>query len=142
VPRGSLRPYCRFSTPVITSIILKVLKTAIFMIRYHISQNNYTVRSAVIYEQSRGAFLSIARHSNTDRNILSIAVIFLPQVEDETGGPCSTYGEEEERVQIIGGKAKGKRPLGRPRRRWVNNIRMDLGEVGLGCCGLDWSGSG
>jgi hypothetical protein len=30
------------------------------------------------------------------------------------------------------GKAEGKRPLGRPRRMWVDNIRMDLGEVGWG----------
>jgi hypothetical protein len=30
------------------------------------------------------------------------------------------------------GKPEGKRPLGRPRRRWVDNIRMDLGEVGWG----------
>jgi hypothetical protein len=29
------------------------------------------------------------------------------------------------------GKPEGKRPLGRPRRRWMDNIRMDLGEVGL-----------
>jgi hypothetical protein len=36
------------------------------------------------------------------------------------------------------GKPKGKGPLGRPRRRWVNNIRMDLGEVGLGR--VDWTG--
>jgi hypothetical protein len=33
-------------------------------------------------------------------------------------------------------KAKGKRLLGRPRRRWVDNIRMDIGEVGWG--DLDW----
>jgi hypothetical protein len=32
----------------------------------------------------------------------------------------------------------GKRPLGRPRRRWVDNIRMDLGEVGWG--DVDWIG--
>jgi hypothetical protein len=32
----------------------------------------------------------------------------------------------------------GKRPLGRPRRRWVDNIRMDLGKVGLG--DVDWIG--
>jgi hypothetical protein len=36
------------------------------------------------------------------------------------------------------GKPEGKRPLGRPRRRWVDNIRMDLGEVGWG--GVDWIG--
>jgi hypothetical protein len=41
-------------------------------------------------------------------------------------------------VYIIGGKARGKRPLGRPRHRWVYNIRMDLGEVGWGV--MDWIG--
>ena len=35
-------------------------------------------------------------------------------------------------------KPKGKRPLGRPRRRWVDNIRMDLQEVGCGY--VDWIG--
>jgi hypothetical protein len=34
------------------------------------------------------------------------------------------------------GKPEGKRPLGRPRRRWVDNIRMDLGEEGWG--DVDW----
>jgi hypothetical protein len=48
------------------------------------------------------------------------------------GGPCSTNGGEEERV----GKPEGKRPLGRPRRKWVDNIRMDLGEVGWS--DVDW----
>jgi hypothetical protein len=36
------------------------------------------------------------------------------------------------------GKPEGKRPLGRSRRRWVDNIRMDLGEVGRG--DVDWTG--
>ena len=36
------------------------------------------------------------------------------------------------------GIPKGKSPLGRPRRRWVDNIRMDLQEVGCGC--MDWIG--
>jgi hypothetical protein len=36
------------------------------------------------------------------------------------------------------GKPEGKRPLGRPRRRWVDNIRMDLGEVGWGDVDLFW----
>jgi hypothetical protein len=41
-------------------------------------------------------------------------------------------------VSIIGGKARGKEPLGRPRRRWVDIIRMDLGEVGL--ADMEWIG--
>jgi hypothetical protein len=54
------------------------------------------------------------------------------------GGPCSTYLEEEERYRLLVGKPEGKRPLGRPRRRWDDNIRMDLGEVG--CGNVDWIG--
>jgi hypothetical protein len=38
--------------------------------------------------------------------------------------------------KILVGKPEGKRPLGRPRRRWKDNIRMDLREIGWG--GMDW----
>jgi hypothetical protein len=48
------------------------------------------------------------------------------------GGSCNTNEAEEERLYVIGGKARRKEPLGRPRRRWVDNFRMDLGEVGWG----------
>jgi hypothetical protein len=40
--------------------------------------------------------------------------------------------------RLLVGKPKGKNPLGRPRCRWVDNIRMDLGEVGWG--DVDWLG--
>jgi hypothetical protein len=50
------------------------------------------------------------------------------------------YDKLRNTYRLLVGKPEGKRPLGRPRRRWVDNIRMDLGEVGWGCCGLDWSG--
>jgi hypothetical protein len=39
------------------------------------------------------------------------------------------------------GKTEGKRPLGRPRRRWEDGIIMDVGEIGWGC-GLNVTGSG
>jgi hypothetical protein len=39
-------------------------------------------------------------------------------------------GEQRNVYGLLVGKPEGKRPLGRPRRRWVDNIRMDLGEVG------------
>jgi len=39
-------------------------------------------------------------------------------------------------------RPEGKRPLGRHRRRWEDNIKMDLQEVGCGRHGLDWAGSG
>jgi hypothetical protein len=37
---------------------------------------------------------------------------------------------------IVVGNPEGKRPLGRPRRRWVNNVKIDLTEIGWG--GMDW----
>jgi hypothetical protein len=39
---------------------------------------------------------------------------------------------EEKCVKVIGRKPEGKRPLRRPRRRWIDNIKMDLSEMGLG----------
>jgi hypothetical protein len=48
------------------------------------------------------------------------------------GGECSTNGEKRNAYRLLMGKPKGKRPLGRPRRRWVDNIRLDLGEVEWG----------
>jgi hypothetical protein len=57
-------------------------------------------------------------------------------VEDEMGGACSTIGENRNAYRLLVGKPEGKRLLGRPRRRWVDNIRMDLGEVGWG--DVDW----
>ena len=54
------------------------------------------------------------------------------------GGACSTYGGEDRRIQGFGGgKPERKRQLGRPRRRWEVNIKMDLQEVG--CGGMDWT---
>ena len=48
-------------------------------------------------------------------------------------------GEERGAYRVLVGKPEGKRPLGRPRPRWVDNIRMDLQEVGCGY--VDWIGS-
>ena len=47
-------------------------------------------------------------------------------------------GEERGAYRVLVGKPERKRPLGRPRRRWVDNIRMDLQEVGCGY--VDWIG--
>jgi hypothetical protein len=45
-------------------------------------------------------------------------------------------GEGRDVHRVLVGKPEGKRPLGRPRRRWEDNIKMDLQEVGGGCG--DW----
>jgi hypothetical protein len=47
-------------------------------------------------------------------------------------------GEERGVYRVLLGKPEGRRPLGRPRHRWVGNIRMNLQEVGCGY--MDWIG--
>jgi len=52
------------------------------------------------------------------------------------GGAYSMYGVRRDVYRVLVGKPEGKRPLGRPRRRWEENIKTDLQEVG--CGGMDW----
>ena len=54
------------------------------------------------------------------------------------GWACGAYGGGEGMYWVLLGKPEGRRPLGIPRRRWVDNIRMDLQEVGCGY--MDWIG--
>jgi hypothetical protein len=54
------------------------------------------------------------------------------------GGACSTNGEKRDAYRLLMGKPEGKGLLGRPRRRLVDDIRMDLGEVGQG--DMNWTG--
>ena len=56
-------------------------------------------------------------------------------------GHVARMGEDRGVYRVLVGKPEGRRPLWRPRRRWVDNIRMDLQEVGYGyiCTGLGWS---
>jgi hypothetical protein len=51
-------------------------------------------------------------------------------------GYVALVGEERNVYKVLVGKPEGKRPLGRPRRRWEDGIRMDLNEIGL--WGVDW----
>jgi len=53
-------------------------------------------------------------------------------------GHVARMGEEKGVYRVLMGKPEGRRPLGRPRRRWVDNIRLDLQEVGCGY--IDWIG--
>jgi len=53
-------------------------------------------------------------------------------------GHVACMGEEMGVCRVLVGKPEGKKQLGRPRRRWVDNIRMDLQEVGCGY--MDWIG--
>jgi hypothetical protein len=57
---------------------------------------------------------------------------------DEVGRAFSTNGEKMNAYRLLVGKPEGKRPLGRPRCRWVDNIKMDLLELGWRV--VDWTG--
>ena len=52
------------------------------------------------------------------------------------GGDCSTYGERRGVHRVLVEKREGKKPLGRPRLRWEDNINIDFQEIG--CRGMDW----
>ena len=51
-------------------------------------------------------------------------------------GRVAPMGERRDVYRVVVGKPEGRRQLGRPRRRWEDNIKMDLQEVG--CGGMDW----
>ena len=65
-------------------------------------------------------------------------VVGICKHDNECMGPIiACMGEERGAYRVLVGKPEGKRPLGRPRRRWVDNIRMDLQDVGM-WTGLGW----
>jgi hypothetical protein len=53
-------------------------------------------------------------------------------------GHVARMGTKGNAYRLLVGKPEGKRRLGRPKKRWVGNIKMDLGEIGWG--GVDWIG--
>jgi hypothetical protein len=55
-------------------------------------------------------------------------------------GYVARIGEKRNAYRLLIGKPKGKKPLGRPRRRRIDNIKRNLLEIGLGV--VDWPGSG
>jgi hypothetical protein len=51
--------------------------------------------------------------------------------KNEVGGTCGTHGEGRGVYRVLVRRSGGKRPLGRPRRRWEDNIKLDLRETGI-----------
>jgi hypothetical protein len=52
------------------------------------------------------------------------------------GGTCGTHGEERGVYRVLVGRPEGKRPLGTPRRKWEDNIKLNLRETGID--GANW----
>jgi len=73
------------------------------------------------------------RLHNSSPNIVRV----IKSIRMRWAGHVARMGEERKVYRVLVGKPKGRRPMGRPRRRWVD-IRMDLQEVGCGY--MDWIG--
>jgi hypothetical protein len=54
----------------------------------------------------------------------------------ERGGACNTHVDKRNVYRNLLGRPEGKKPLGRPRRRWEDNIKIDVGDIGWD--GMDW----
>jgi hypothetical protein len=52
------------------------------------------------------------------------------------GGTCGTHGEGRGVYRVLVGRPEGKRPVGRPKHSWEDNIKMDLREIGID--GANW----
>jgi hypothetical protein len=74
-------------------------------------------------------------HNEELHNLYSLPSIIRMIKENEMGRASSTNGERNV-YRILVGKLEGKRALGRPRRRWVDAIEMELTEIGRD--GMDW----
>ena len=78
---------------------------------------------------------------NAELNILNSSPNIVRVIKSRRmrwAGHVARMDEEKGVYRVLVGKPEGRRPLGRPRRRWVDNIRMDVQEVG--CVYMDWIG--
>ena len=107
-----------------------------------------------IDRQAHSLVTILTRLSNTNKKtilyvkIITVRMTAEPQTHSRTETFChllifqvtldQVIGKEMGVYRVLVGKPEGRRPLGRPRCRWVDNIRMDLQEVGCGC--MDWIG--
>jgi hypothetical protein len=73
---------------------------------------------------------------NEERHILYFSPNIIRQIKSRRmrwAGYVARMEEDRNAYRVLMGNPEGKRPLGRPRRRWEDGIRMDLREIGWGC---------
>jgi hypothetical protein len=110
-------------------------------LNYHHNENGNMVLRRIFGPRKDEVTVNWRRLHNEELNDLYsspniVQVIKLRRMR--WAGHVARMGEERGVYRVLVGKPEGKRPLGRPRRRWLNNIRMDLQEVG--CGHVDWIG--
>ena len=76
-------------------------------------------------------FLSVLLHLTT-QTCLKFYIIYGRTIRMRWAGHVARMGEDRGVQRVLVGKPEGKRPLGRTRRRWEDNIKMELQEVGVG----------
>jgi hypothetical protein len=78
-------------------------------------------------------------HNEERHNLYSShSIIRMIKLRMRWAGNVERMGEKKNVYRLLVGKPEGKRPLGRPRRRWIDNIKMDILEIGLSV--VDWIG--
>jgi hypothetical protein len=87
-----------------------------------------------MFEINKGGYNEELRDLYSSPNIIRI----IKSRRIRWAGHVARIGEKRNAHRLLVGRPEGKRLLGRPRRRWVDNIRVDLGEVGWG--DVDWIG--
>ena len=96
--------------------------------------NHYTPRKDEVTEEWRRLHIEELNELYSSPNIVRV----IKSRRMRWVGHVARMGEERGVCRVLVGKQKGKRPMWRPRRRWVDNIMMDLQEVGCGY--MDWIG--
>jgi hypothetical protein len=93
----------------------------------------------VIHDHRRKSIVAnlLVHRKETKNFAIRIKILFSYECSSKArrmkwAGHGSRRGEKRNAYRLLVGKPEGRRPLGRPRRRWLDNIRMDLVEVGWG----------
>jgi hypothetical protein len=108
-------------------------------------QTNYTQREAAACLRREcqifaGRRVSLGQ-SNVSSRPFNVGVLDRKLIKSRRmrwAGHVARMGEKRNMYRLLVGKPEGKRPLGRPGRRWIDNIKMDLSEIGLNV--VDWIG--
>jgi hypothetical protein len=91
-------------------------------------------------DEVAGGWKKLHKEGLHNLHILPSIITMIKSRRMRWAGHVARMGEKRKAYRTLVGGPEGKRPLGRPRRRWVDNIKLDLREIGLG--GMVWIDNG